>query len=211
MEPEEKPITALLFDYGGVLAEEGFHKGLAEIARRQGLDPRRLPEAGMDAIYDSGYVTGRGTEAEFWRLLKARTGLEGDEARLREEILQRFRLRPEMLALVDELRSRGFRVAILSDQTDWLDRLEARDRFFHHFHRVFNSHHLGMGKRNPRIFRVVACRMGVEPGEVLFVDDSPGNVERTRRAGMRALRFENPEALREALDRLLPRWSPAAV
>ena len=211
MEPEEKPITTLLFDYGGVLAEEGFREGLAEIARRHGLDPDWMLRQGMDAVYDSGYVTGRGTEADFWRLLEARTGITGDEARLREEILQRFRLRPEMLALVDELRSRGFRVAILSDQTDWLDRLEARDRFFHHFDRVFNSHHLGMGKRDPRTFRVVACRMGVEPGEVLFIDDSPGNVERARRAGMKALRFENTEAFREALDRFLPQGLPAAA
>ncbi len=203
MEPKEK-LTTLLFDYGGVLAEEGFREGLAEIARRQHLAPDWMLRQGMDAVYDSGYVTGRGTEADFWRLLKARTGITGNETPLREEILQRFRLRPEMLRLVDELRDQGFQVAILSDQTDWLDRLEARDGFFHHFNRVFNSFHLGMGKRDPRSFRVVACRMGVQPGEVLFIDDSPGNVERARQAGMRAVQFKNLERLREALKRLLP-------
>ncbi len=204
MERKEKPITTLLFDYGGVLADEGFREGLAAIARRHGLDPNWMLRQGMEAVYDSGYVTGRGEEREFWKLLKARTGIGGDETRLREEILGRFRPRPEMLALVDQMRERGLRTAILSDQTDWLDQLEARDHFFHHFDRVFNSYHLGMGKRNPRTFRVVACRMGAEPGEVLFIDDSAGNVERARRAGMKGHRFESIEKLKAELAARAP-------
>ena len=31
-------IRAVLFDYGGVLAEEGFREGLFSIARQQGLE-----------------------------------------------------------------------------------------------------------------------------------------------------------------------------
>ncbi len=197
-----RKITTLLLDYGGVIAEEGFQQGLAAIARRCGMAPAALIRAGADAVYASGYVTGRGTEADFWRLLKSRTGIQGDPEAWRREILDRFRLRPRMLALVDELRARGLRVAILSDQTDWLDELEARDHFFHHFDRVFNSHHLGMGKRDPRTFRVAACRMGAAPGEVLFVDDSPGNVERARRAGLQALLFEDETTAMAVLERL---------
>ncbi len=204
MDAQEKGITTLLFDYGGVIAEEGFREGLAAAARRQGMAPKALLEAAMDAVYDSGYVTGRGTEDDFWRLLRARTGLQEQPASLRREILERFRLRPEMLELVDRLRARGLRVALLSDQTDWLDELEARDRFFHHFDRIFTSYRLGMGKRDPRTFRVAACRMGAEPRQALFIDDSPDNVERARRVGMQAVRFEGIEALRNTLDALLP-------
>ncbi len=196
-------ITTLLFDYGGVLAEEGFRDGLTKIARQQGLDPATLPRQAMDAVYDSGYVVGRGRESDFWQLLKQRTGLTGDPALLRREILERFRLRSWMLEWVDRLRRHGYRVGILSDQTDWLDELEERDHFFHHFDRVFNSYHLGMGKRNPRTFRTVACRMGARPGEVLFIDDSLSNVERARAAGLRALRFEGREPLERELAALL--------
>lgn len=196
-------IDTLLFDYGGVIADEGFRDGLSAIARHQGLDPEQLVREGMNAVYDSGYVTGHGDEARFWKLLKARTGLTGDTATLEEEIWSRFRLRTWMLEWVDHLRRSGYRVGILSDQTDWLERLEKRDRFFHHFDRIFNSYHLGIGKRNPRVFTMVACRLGRRPGQVLFVDDSPGNIERAASTGMHTLLFETrPQFEAELMERL---------
>ena len=39
-------IKAILFDYGGVLAEEGFHNGLVNLAREQGLDSVELSKHG---------------------------------------------------------------------------------------------------------------------------------------------------------------------
>ena len=66
-------INAVLFDFGGVVAEEGFREGLQAIAEEQGLDPSRLAREGMDAVYDSGFVLGTGSAAEFWKLLRHRT------------------------------------------------------------------------------------------------------------------------------------------
>ena len=207
MNEKKKPIRALLFDYGGVIADEGFRDGV--IARRNGMAPEELLRQAVDAVYDSGYVVGRGTEETFWKLLKERTGISGENAELDREILQRFRLRPWMLKWVDRLREEEYRVGILSDQTDWLEKLDARDHFFRHFDRIFNSYHLGLGKRNPRLFRTVACRMGVKPEQVLFIDDSPGNVERARSVGMQGLVFENREQFERELMRRLSVSAPS--
>ena len=149
MNEKKKPIRALLFDYGGVIADEGFRDGLAVIARRNGMAPEELLRQAVDAVYDSGYVVGRGTEETFWKLLKERTGISGENAELDREILQRFRLRPWMLKWVDRLREEEYRVGILSDQTDWLEKLDARDHFFRHFDRIFNSYHLVAGQAQP--------------------------------------------------------------
>jgi putative hydrolase of the HAD superfamily len=40
-------IKAVLFDFGGVLAEEGFRNGLQALAREQGLDVYGMPRAAM--------------------------------------------------------------------------------------------------------------------------------------------------------------------
>lgn len=203
MERKEKPITTILFDYGGVIAEEGFREGLAAIARRHGMDPAELLRKATDAVYDSGYVVGRGTETGFWKLFKARTGIRGEDAALTQEIIERFVLRTWMLERVEQLRKAGYRVALLSDQTDWLERLDARDHFLHHFDRVFNSYHLGIGKRNPRVFRLAACRLGEKPERILFVDDSPGNIRRARSVGLQTLLYQDRNQFEEELKQLL--------
>jgi putative hydrolase of the HAD superfamily len=197
---QEDSIRAVLFDFGGVLVEEGFREGLYELARQQGLNPQVVHRAAYDAIYESGYVLGLGTEDEFWRLLRKKTGLSGEIEPLRQAIATQFALRPRMFAMVRTLRQRGYITAILSDQTDWLDRLDAELHFFQDFDKVYNSYHLGKGKREPSLFDDVASDLGISPEQALFVDDDPGNVERARSRGLRALLFLNEDQCIDDLE-----------
>lgn len=186
-------VRAVLFDFGGVLAEEGFREGLFALAHRQGLDPLAVHGAGMEAIYRTGYVVGRGSEAEFWRVLRQQSGLRGDDAALTATILDRFVLRPRLLAMVRSLRAQGYRVAILSDQTDWLEELDRRFGFYREFDRVFSSYRLGKGKRDPSLFDEVVGELGLTPNEVLFIDDMLANVVRAESRGLRGILFESEE------------------
>jgi len=196
-------IRAVLFDFGGVIATEGFRDGLHAVARRQGLDPGELVRIGMDAIYDSGYITGRGSETGFWGMMRQRSGLAGTDGELTAGILTSFAVRPRMLEAVRRLRRMGIVTVILSDQTDWLERLDERDDFYREFDQVFNSYRLGKGKRDPEIFADVVALLGIEAGESLFVDDIPANVERSITRGVRGLLFENEEEFLAELERLL--------
>lgn len=186
---KEGPIRAVLFDFGGVLVEEGFREGLYDLARQQGLDPQTVHQAAYDAIYESGYVLGQGTAEEFWQILRSKTGMSGDLNSLFLAIASRFALRPRMLAMVRTLRQQGYLTAILSDQTDWLDYLDAELHLFQYFDKVYNSYHLGKGKRDPSLFDDVVADLGLVPQQVVFVDDDPGNVERARSRGLTAVLF----------------------
>ena len=179
-------VDAVIFDYGGVLAEEGFREGMCAIARARGRDPEAVLAAGADAAYGSGWVVGAVDEAAFWADFSRRSGIAGDPAALRGEVLSRFVLRPWIPGLLTRLAAAGLTLAVLSDQTNWLDELEARDRFLHHFDLVVNSFTLGKSKRDATVFPEVAGRLGVAPGRALFIDDNPGNVERAQAAGLRA-------------------------
>lgn len=196
-------VRWILFDYGGVLAEEGFHAALAALSVRYGRPPDELPRLAMDAIYDSGYVTGHADEARFWGLLRERFPFTEPEAEISEEILRRFRLRGPMLALVDRLRELGLLTAILSDQTDWLDRLDRRDHLFAHFDRVFNSYHLGKGKRDPSLFDEVTGSLTIRPSQAIFIDDNPENVRRAVSRGLHGVHYEDTGKLIQTLAGLL--------
>jgi putative hydrolase of the HAD superfamily len=197
-------IDAAIFDYGGVLAEEGFREGMYAIARAHGLDQEAVLNAGADAAWGTGWVVGKADEAAFWADFFRRTGIHGDPAVLRDEVLSRFTLRPWILPLLDTLAASGLTLAVLSDQTNWLNELEARDRFFHHFDVVVNSYTFGKSKREAAIFPEVAARLGIAPGRALFIDDNSGNVERARAAGLRAHLYVDRAGLTAALAEACP-------
>ena len=127
-------------------------------------------------------------------MLRDQTGLRGEDQALTETILSRFTLRPKMIAAVRALRKQGVNPVILSDQTDWLDRLNARQPFFQEFSRVFNSYHLGKTKRESSLFTDVLATLKIEPEQALFVDDNQGHIERATALGLNTHLFQS-EAL----------------
>lgn len=182
-------LTAILFDFGGVLAEEGFREGLKEIARKNGLDPDHFYSTADKLIYETGYLTGHTDEPVYWNTLRARTGINGTDQELREEILKRFVLRPDMITCVDILRSEGFLVAMLSDQTNWLEEIDRETSLFGHFDRVFNSIRTHLSKRDARTFRKVCDMLMLKPEETLFIDDNRGHIQRAKESEMQTILF----------------------
>lgn len=197
-------VQAVLFDFGGVLAEEGFFRGLHQVARDAGLDGEEFFAAVSREIFDCGYLEGRVAEAVFWSRLETEIGLPLPAEKVREIILGGFVPRPWMLRVVEALQQSGVRVAMLSDQTNWLEELDRRYGFFRRFERVFNSYRLGLSKYRPETFLRVLDELGLQPGQTLFVDDNPGHVQRAEALGLQTILFTDPEAFVEAMRRFCP-------
>ncbi|MFC1834383.1 HAD family hydrolase [Thermodesulfobacteriota bacterium] len=195
-------ICVVLLDFGGVMAEEGFREGLMAIARSNGISADKFFEFAAQSVYGSGYVVGGCTEAEYWARLREQAGIRGEDEKLRQELLDRFILRPWAVELVRKMRRKGTVVALLSDQTNWLDELNERDDFCKEFDHVFNSYHLGKGKRDPSLFDDVAELLAVEPSRAVFVDDSPDHIERARSRGFNAILYRDKEDLLAELRKL---------
>ena len=199
----EKPVDAVLFDFGGVLAEEGWKEGLQAIARANGLKAADLLMIAADTVYETGYILGKGSEVSYWDAIRRKTGIKGDYALLRDEILSRFILRERMMELVRKLKSERLVVGILSDQTDMLDKLNARMNFFQEFDHVFNSYHMGKGKRDATLFDDIAKRLQILPERILFIDDDPGNIERAGQKGWQTIHYADEDIFHAEVNRLL--------
>jgi len=198
-----RSIKAVLLDYGGVIADEGFQNGLRAMSREQGIDEGTMMDVARSAVYDSGFVLGWGTEGEFWECMRQGSGLRGSDSELTQRVLQGFVLRPWMIARVQQLNAKGYITGILSDQTHWLDWLNQRDHFFEFFDYVFNSYHMGKGKRDPSLFRDLSEQLALSPDEILLVDDIGSNVQRAQAAGWQTIHFVYKEDFLEAMDVLL--------
>ena len=200
---ENRSIRAILFDFGGVLADEGFRNGLIELAQEQGLNVKNMPEKGASAVYDSGFVLGKGSAADFWALLRERTGLTGDDDALTEKIMCGFVVRPWMIEEVKQLHAKGYVTGILSDQTDWLDMLDKQYHFYQFFEPIYNSFYLGKGKRDLSLFSDVAKDLQLDPSSILFIDDDIGNVERANKMKLKTIHYQDKNGFISELKKSL--------
>jgi len=207
-DPYVKTINTVLFDFGGVLADEGFRDGLAAIGKLSGLAEEDVVVKGHELVVKTGYVTGRAREGRWWDALRSEAGVRGTDEALRLEIIERFTLRPSMLGLVDEIRKRGITVGILSDQTNWLDEIDGRFRLYGRFDYVFNSYHMGKSKNDPTHFDDVLKLLNRRAQEVLFVDDNAGHVSRAVDRGWKAILYRCHEGFPSELSGQLTRKRP---
>jgi HAD superfamily hydrolase (TIGR01509 family) len=179
-------IEAVLFDVGGVLFEEGYSKGLHAIAERNGLDPSRFEIISDRMIFETGYLTGKAEENVFWEAIRQESGIMESDDEMRDALINRYVPRGWMLEIVRTLKDR-VRLAILSDQTNWLDVLEERHHFFSLFDTVLNSYYTGRSKIDQTTFEYAASALGVRQEKILFVDDRIGNIKRAEATGYKTI------------------------
>ncbi|MFH0960123.1 MAG: HAD-IA family hydrolase [Pseudomonadota bacterium] len=145
---------------------------------------------------------GKTSERRYWKLVQETTGISMSALDMRQKILQSFILKPEMIKIVNLLRAKGFFVSLLSDQTNWLDELDARHHFCRFFDTVFNSYHLGKAKRDPSLFSDVASTLGISNENCLLIDDNHGNVMRASKAGYQTILFQSVKLFIETLSEM---------
>jgi putative hydrolase of the HAD superfamily len=105
---------------------------------------------------------------------------------------------------VRRLREEGYRLALITNNVregsaTWRALVPVDELF----DVVVDSSEVGMRKPNPAIFHHALERLGVAPHAAVFLDDTPGNVEGARRAGLAAILVEDPDAALAELDALL--------
>ena len=99
-----------------------------------------------------------------------------------------------------ELKSLGF---ALYGLTNWsgetFPKVKYQFRFLNEFDGIVVSGDEKLLKPDPAIFNLLLNRYDLIPGETLFIDDNPVNVETANRLGLEAIRFESAEQLRNNL------------
>ncbi|QAR32813.1 HAD family phosphatase [Geovibrio thiophilus] len=193
-------VSTVIFDFGGVIAEEGWAKGVRIIAAKCGHEPESFFELCVQAIHDTGFCLGKVDEYGYWTHVKTLINLPMSATELKNEILPRFVVRPYVIEMAENL-GRKYRTAILSDQTHWLDELNERDGFFKSFQHVFNSYHDGNSKQSPSYFTETCNKLNIFPQEAVFIDDNKGNIARALGVGMNAVLYETFEQTADELKK----------
>ena len=110
---------------------------------------------------------------------------------------------PELVAYFSALRPR-YRTALLSNSFDGARERE-QDRY--HFREMVDviiySHEVGLAKPDPRIYALTSQRLGVQPQEIVFLDDVEHNVATAAASGFHAILYHNNARAIAEIDRCL--------
>lgn len=202
-------INGILFDFGGVFnnAHETMD-GFAGAAERFGRSPQALYDLFYSGPEWQAAKLGRSTSDAYWRQMMALLDLDprGDVDAFRAELFAGEQLNAEVVALAQQLHGR-YPLALLSnasDELEWL--LEHRFGVHHLFDVVINSARVGVAKPDPRAYRLALDGMGMQPHEVLFIDDKPRNIVAAEALGIPSVLFTDATVLSAELRRrdLLP-------
>jgi HAD superfamily hydrolase (TIGR01509 family) len=68
---------------------------------------------------------------------------------------------------------------------------------------IVYSHEVGLGRPDPAVYALTAARLGVAPGEIVFLDDVAANVEAARAAGWHAVPHEETARSSVELERTI--------
>jgi putative hydrolase of the HAD superfamily len=150
--------------------------------------------------YDEGKLTG----LAFWQKLLDEAELKLPSSTIEELNLWDARMwttqNPAMLAWQEQLKQRGLLTAILSNMGDnVLANIEREFAWIHRFDVLVWSFQLHMAKPDPAIYLHTLKELGVEPAEMLFLDDKIENIEAARALGIQAILFSTVVRLRSDL------------
>jgi putative hydrolase of the HAD superfamily len=188
----EMSVRAVIFDFAGVLSHTSDPRGRLEWAERLGRSVRELARIVFYSEVAGRVELGQAPTSAIWEHLAHTFDLtDGEVEQFKRDFWSGDRLDPELVAFVRSLRPRC-KTAVLSNA--WPDTRQAFVEVFgldQVVDEIIISAEEGVAKPDPRIFRIALDRLGVQPEQAVFVDDTAGHVEAARAVGMRAIQFES--------------------
>ena len=184
-------VTWLLCDYGEVLSlpQPADDRARVEAAAGRGGEGFWADYWGYRPDYDRGDLSVRG----YWATVAGRDLDDGDLGRLVVADVASW-LHPDIRALAGAGRAarRGLRLALLSNApTEVASAIDASAWISGFMPRLFSCR-LGAVKPEPAAFEATLDALGAPPGEVVFLDDRPANVDAARQLGIRAELYRSP-------------------
>jgi HAD superfamily hydrolase (TIGR01509 family) len=183
-------IRAVAFDIGDVLERiDPIQRFTGPWRDRLGMSEPDF-EAALATVDDHVTHVGGLSEAQLARQYAAALGLSAAQtAEFMADMWDWYcgELDTGLVRFAASLRPR-FRTGILSNSVDGARREEqARYQFEQLVDIIVYSHEAGVAKPDPRAFLLLCDGLGVQPGELVFLDDVPGHIDAACELGIHGI------------------------
>jgi putative hydrolase of the HAD superfamily len=199
---DTRQYKALLLDFGSVI-QKSFFETRREMERLLKLPAGTIAWGGpftptSDSLWQD-VVSGQFSERDYWRQRAKEVGqLVGEDWSIRQfclkhnELSAAVILRPEILALMTEVKQAGLKVGILTNELDlfhgegWLSTMP----FAANLDCVIDATHTHILKPDPRAYKLALEALKLAAHEVVFIDDQWRNVRGGEDAGIRSIHLD---------------------
>jgi putative hydrolase of the HAD superfamily len=193
----------VLFDADGVV-QSGPGDLLEQVT---GLLPEGVdPAAFVTALFEAELATLTG-DADFVAVVQWTLDAHGADTAGAERLAalwHRLETDPRTVAAITALRAGGTRCYLATNQHAFRTAyMREHLGYAELFDGQFYSCELGVAKPDPAYFTRIVRELGVEPGQVLFLDDNAANVRGAHEAGLHAVLFHHRRDGAQALSGLL--------
>lgn len=202
-------ITTVIFDFGGVITASPF-EAFNRLEAERGLPHDFVRRVNATNPDDNAWAKFERAEID----AAAFDSLFAEEARALGHELEggavlaviAGAVRPAMVAALDTLKAKGFRIACITNNVPGgkmgikgagmtrseeaaIEVADIMARFEH----VIESSKAGVRKPDPAIYLMMCEKLGVEPGECVYLDDLGINCKPASQLGMHAIKVTSGE------------------
>jgi putative hydrolase of the HAD superfamily len=202
--PADQP-RAVIFDIGRVLVRVDIGRAMKGFAENIRLSPEEIWSAIEKDPLMTDWQEGRISPADWHQHLNRKLGGSLSFEQFARAWNSALDPQPIHDDHTFELLAKQHKLGLLSN-TDPIHvaHLESNFTFFRYFSPKARTYSctVGASKPGPLIYREALRRVHARPGETVFVDDRPENVEAARNLGMTGIHYQSPERLISELESL---------
>lgn len=174
---------AILIDIGGVLAPDSLGAPTAHWSNRLGISRAAFLAALFDGD-DDHVLIGRTSEDSWWRTVGERLGVDAElVGAIRSDLASRGTWDEALVQSVRSLRGAA-KTAIVSNAWPQMRTRLTDAGLLDLVDAIVLSCEVGCAKPDPRIYAIALERVGAQPADALFIDDTPEHVDAARSLGM---------------------------
>ena len=111
------------------------------------------------------------------------------------KVVTGWKVKPGIIDLLMRLRNRYTIVGCTNNGKEWVDHYKSAFHLDAYFDSIVNSAEVHFRKPYPGIYQIAIEKTGVNPDEIVFIDDGDTPIAGAKKAGMFTVKYKNPKQL----------------
>jgi len=197
-------IKVIIFDLGSVCFDIDWKKINEDMNKKYGISTLIRSSYGpkINEIYNKSQKGEAKMLDVFTEICRDKNLNPKEVTEYYKELYKKYKkVNKEIKDIIDKLKNK-FKVVCYTDTNDIHFQAHMEQNHLKYFDSAFASFDIGKIKREKGAFDKIISDLKVKPEEIIFIDDHPKNIDNAKSIGIKTIKFENFDQMKEDLQKL---------